>query len=92
MQSYGPNKDVLDLAPLKEKWTSFGFNVQKFDAHNLSEIKKKIKKISNSKPNLFISNSIKGKGLKIAENNPLWHHKNNLDKTEIQKLKGLIKI
>lgn len=92
MQSYGPNKDVLDLEPLKSKWISFGFNVNKFDAHNLKEIKSKIKKTSNSKPNLFIANSIKGKGLKIAENNPLWHHKNNLNKNDIENLKNSLKL
>ena len=91
MQSYGSNKEVLDLEPLKSKWKSFGFNVNNFDAHNLKEIKLKINKTSNLKPNLFIANSIKGKGLKIAENNPLWHHKNNLNKEEIKNLKNSIK-
>ena len=91
MQSYGSNKEVLDLEPLKSKWNSFGFNVKSFNAHDLTEIKSKINKTSHLKPNLFIANSIKGKGLKIAENNPLWHHKNNLNKEEIEYLKNSIK-
>ena len=69
---------------------SFGFEVKNFNAHDLIEIKSKINKTSNLKPNLFIANSIKGKGLKIAENNPLWHHKNNLNKEEIEYLKNSI--
>lgn len=92
MQSYGLNKEVLNLEPLKSKWVSFGFDVTSFDAHNLKDIKSKLLNFKSDKPKLFIANSVKGKGLKVAEHNPLWHHKNNLGVSEIKTLKSSLSI
>ncbi len=41
IQSYGFNKDILDLEPLKDKIKSFGFYTQEVDGHNLNKIEKK---------------------------------------------------
>ena len=38
------------------------------------------------KPKLIICHTIKGKGIAVAENNPKWHHKNNLGKKDIEEL------
>ena len=37
----------------------------------------------SNKPNLIIANTIKGKGLSIMENDPVWHVKKLTDKNEI---------
>lgn len=88
IQSYGKNEDVCPLEPLANKWKSFGFQVDEFDGHNYSSIKKclNIKKKKISRPLLFLSHSIKGKGYKDSENNPSWHHK-NFNTQEIKHLK-----
>jgi transketolase len=43
-------------------------------------LKKKIKKCLKvkGKPMALICHTVKGKGLSFAENNPEWHHKNNI--------------
>jgi len=89
LQSYDYVKYVLDLEPLKSKWISFGFNVIECDGHDVNLIKKKINfaKKYKKKPNVIIFNTIKGRGIKIAESNRFWHHKSNLDVKTINNLK-----
>ena len=43
------------------------------------------------KPKIIICHTIKGKGIAFAENNPSWHHKNNLGKKELEDLNNSIK-
>jgi transketolase len=38
----------------------------------------------SSKPNLIIANTIKGKGLSLMENDPIWHVKKLTDVNEIK--------
>lgn len=93
IQSYGFTKEVLNLEPLKEKWKSFGFEVSEVNGHNTREIKKNLKKFkykNSKKPSVTICHTIKGKGFSFAENNPLWHHKNNFSDEEIQNLKNCL--
>lgn len=80
IQSYGFNKDILDLEPLKDKIESFGFFTQEVDGHDLGKLEKKIKFSfkNKSKPSALICHTIKGKGIKEAENNPEWHYVKNL--------------
>ena len=88
IQSYGFTKEVMDLEPLKEKLKSFGFETKEVDGHDIYKIKKQIKSFKSlKKPKCLICHTVKGKGFKIAENEPTWHHKNFFLKEEIKKLK-----
>ena len=93
MQSYGSLEDVINPYPLLDKFKSFGFEVSEFDGHKIDDIKSKLTKrnLDSEKPKLFLSHSIKGKGIKSAENNPEWHHKSNLDPATIELLKKELK-
>ena len=64
----------LDLKNIKKKFESFGFETFNVDGHNSNKIKKLLEK-KNKSPKMIIANTIKGKGIKIMENNPEWHHK-----------------
>jgi transketolase len=68
------NDRALHLNNLEEKMNSFGWEVDVIDGHNLIEIEKSLSK-KNKKPKFILANTIKGKGCKIMENNPEWHHK-----------------
>ncbi|OGT38062.1 MAG: transketolase [Gammaproteobacteria bacterium RIFCSPHIGHO2_12_FULL_37_14] len=85
MQSYGPLNEVLNLEPLSGKWQSFGFNVVEVNGHDVSALKTIFRDISyeSGKPNVVICHTVKGKGLKLAEDNAKWHHKSKLDMDEI---------
>ena len=86
LQSYGETREVLNLEPLQEKWTSFGFDVLETDGHNVVEILNSLKNfnLSNEKPKILICHTVKGKGFSFAEHNPSWHHKSKMSNEEIQ--------
>lgn len=77
-------KNFTSLNNLKKKWLSFGWYVQEINGHSISDIISALKKTGKSnKPNLIIANTIKGKGLSIMENDPIWHVKKLTDKEDI---------
>ena len=87
IQSYGQTKDVMQLEPLKDKLSSFGYKVDQVNGHDIKQLIKYFKKIKkNNKPSALISHTIKGKGFYFAEQNPFWHHKNFFTDEEKNKL------
>lgn len=76
LQIDGTNDEVMTIAPVKEKFESFGWFVQEIDGHNFDEI---ITAVNNGKkqdkPIMIIANTIKGKGVSFMENNVSWHGK-----------------
>ncbi len=76
LQIDGSNDEVMKVAPVKEKFESFGWYVQEIDGHNFKEI---ISVVENAKkqdkPIMIIANTIKGKGVSFMENNVSWHGK-----------------
>ena len=65
---------TIGLANWGEKWKAFGWIVKEIDGHNVGEIQMALQEKNDSdKPLLLIAHTIKGKGVSIMENNPLWH-------------------
>ncbi len=88
IQSYGQTKNVMQLEPLKEKLSSFGYKVDQVNGHDIRQLVKYFRKIKkNKRPSALICHTIKGKGFYFAEQNPFWHHKNFF--TDEEKLKLL---
>lgn len=74
-QQTGTTSEIMQNNNLKEKWLSFGWNVIEIDGHNIEEIYNSLTSIeTTNKPKLILANTIKGKGLKFAENKNEWHH------------------
>lgn len=76
LQLDGFVKDILDVAPLDQKFKSFGWNVQVIDGHDLPVVLATLKSAranSTDKPTCIIANTIKGKGVSFMENVPEWH-------------------
>lgn len=65
---------ALDVGNLVAKFTSFGWETFVIDGHDQEEIFKALI-AKGDKPKAIIANTIKGKGVKMMENNPAWHHK-----------------
>lgn len=85
LQSYGRIDNIANLEPLRKKFESFNLNVSEIDGHNLIQLRKNFRNFYNNKfksTSVTICHTIKGKGFVFAENNPLWHHKNNFTKEE----------
>lgn len=91
LQAFGKTRDVLNLEPLKEKWTSFGWQVKEIDGHNFTQIEKVLSKIpfKKNKPSLIIAHTIKGKGISFMENKLEWHYKSPSEKEYAFALKEL---
>ena len=76
LQIDGNIKDVKSVDNLKEKFESFGWNVQEIDGHSIKEIIDAIDNTNSSnKPNIIIAHTIKGKGVSYMENVVGWHGK-----------------
>lgn len=74
IQATGFSKDIISLEDLSAKWKAFGFHVIEVDGHNIDELTKSLKVVTD-KPKVIIANTIKGKGLSFAENKGDWHYK-----------------
>lgn len=77
LQAFGETKKVIDLEPLADKWSTFGWAVKEIDGHNFNKIEDNLKQIPFKKgnPSAIIANTIKGKGVSFMENNLVWHYK-----------------
>jgi len=77
IQSLAPVSDVLELAPLAEKWTSFGWAVREVDGHDHEALHSALAAVpfASGKPSCLIANTVKGKGVSFMENTVLWHYR-----------------
>ncbi len=77
VQLMGYVPEIMEVAPVKEKWASFGWNTIETDGHNHLQIINAVseaKKIKD-KPSIIIANTVKGKGVAFMENTCEWHGK-----------------
>jgi transketolase len=77
LQIDGKNEDVITVAPIDEKFKSFGWDVAVIDGHSFEEIAAAVehaKKVSG-KPQAIIAKTVKGKGVSFMENQAGWHGK-----------------
>ena len=88
LQSYGTTKEVLDLEPLVEKWTSFGFQTEAVDGHDVEALTDLVQKLPlvRDKPSAIICHTVKGKGFAFAEGRADWHHKSGLTVEDISSM------
>lgn len=64
---------ALSLGDISLKFEAFGFEVKLVDGHSHQEIGNALKTKSR-RPQAIICSTVKGKGFKLLENNPKWHH------------------
>lgn len=92
LQATGAIVDRFDTNPLKEKWEAFNWNVIEIDGHDIEQI---IDALDNAekvkgKPTIIIANTIKGKGIKCAENNAAFHNGSLTEEQYDQACKSLM--
>ena len=69
-------KDILDPAPLVEKFEAFGWRTLEIDGHDFNQVIPALetaRAAHDGKPTCIVANTIKGKGVSFMENNPEWH-------------------
>jgi transketolase len=69
-------KDILDPAPLAQKFEAFGWRTLEIDGHDFNQVIPALetaRAAKDGKPTCIVANTIKGKGVSFMENNPEWH-------------------
>jgi transketolase len=68
-------KDIMDIAPLADKWRSFGWHVIEPNGHVISDLQSAFAEAASvkGKPTCILAHTIKGKGVSFMENNPKFH-------------------
>lgn len=76
-QATGRSEQILQLAPLSDKWKSFGWDVSEINGHSFTEILSSLKPNDQpiKKPKIVIANTIKGKGVSFMEDDNNWHYR-----------------
>ena len=69
-------KDILDPAPVAEKFRAFGWQALEVDGHDFAQVIPALEMARAGKegrPTAIVAHTIKGKGISFMENNPEWH-------------------
>lgn len=77
IQSLGRVEDVIDLAPLAEKWRAFGWATEEIDGHDLAAVQHALGRVpfEAGRPTCVVAHTVKGKGVSFMENQLLWHYR-----------------
>lgn len=75
IQIDGYTEDVMPLAPLYDKWKSFGWHVQEIDGHDMESIVNAVRTAQAifHKPSMIIAHTIPGRGVSFMEKRFEWH-------------------
>ena len=66
---------TIDIEPLKDKLTSFGFNTIEIDGHDMEKIIEALKTKTKDAPTAIIAHTVKGKGVSFMEEDNSWHQR-----------------
>lgn len=75
MQLVDAIRDIKSLAPLDEKWKSFGWHVCTVDGHDIAALLRVFQEAAQyrGKPTVILARTVKGKGVSYMENQAQWH-------------------
>ena len=75
VQLYGPVSKIMEIAPLADKWRSFGWAVHETQGHDIDALRScfnEVRKIKG-RPSVIIAHTVKGKGVSFMEGKAAWH-------------------
>jgi len=75
LQIDGWVENVMDIDPLDEKYSSFGWHTIACDGHDMQQLLDAFEEAKNTrgKPTVIIADTVKGKGVSFMENEAGWH-------------------
>ena len=76
VQLDGSVGEIMEVAPVADKWQSFGWRVIQCDGHDVAALDKACAEAAALCPDgpvIIIANTVKGKGVSFMENNSAWH-------------------
>ncbi|MEJ5902866.1 transketolase [Ochrobactrum teleogrylli] len=73
----GKVDDVMNIEPLDQKWSAFGWEVHEVDGHDVTAVTELLRRLraddTRERPVVVISKTVKGKGVSYMETEPGWH-------------------
>ncbi len=72
MQLDGPTAEILDTAPLAQKFAAFGFETVEVDGHDVGALWQVLSSAHDA-PRAISAHTVKGKGLSFAAGVAAWH-------------------
>jgi transketolase len=82
---------VLNMDPLADRFAGFGLGVCVVDGHDVSAIRSAIAELAGgSRPGVIVCDTVKGKGVPFAENQPIWHYRSLNDELYAQAKEALL--
>jgi len=77
IQSLGRVEEVIDLAPLADKWRAFGWATEELDGHDTRALESALERVpyEAGKPTCIVAHTIKGKGVSYMEDELLYHYR-----------------
>jgi transketolase len=77
-QATARSNETLALAPLRDKWTAFGWYAHEVDGHDVADLARRLATIparGEGKPVALIAHTVKGKGVSFMEDDNNWHYR-----------------
>ncbi|MBQ6292571.1 MAG: transketolase [Lachnospiraceae bacterium] len=77
LQLIGRVAEIIDIAPLADKWRAFGWNVVQIDGNDMEAVLDALDKVRKvkGKPSVILADTVKGKGVSFMEDQVQWHSK-----------------
>lgn len=77
LQIDGKVSEIMEIAPIGDKFRAFGWTVYEIDGHNIEQILWALspERVVPGKPTIIVAYTIKGKGVSFMENKVDWHGK-----------------
>lgn len=71
----GDVQDVIGIAPLGDKWRSFGWHVVECDGHDVEGILRAFDeaRATRGRPSVILAHTVMGKGVSFMEDDYRWH-------------------
>jgi len=76
-QATGRSNEVMALAPLRDKWSAFGWSAYDVDGHDVHLLCERLRAVpdGSGKPVALIAHTVKGKGVSFMEDDNNWHYR-----------------
>jgi len=72
-QALGRTSDVLDMSPLGQRWTGFGWEVEEVDGHDVEALVTALRP-AGKLPRAVLARTVAGKGVSCMEGQVAWHY------------------
>ena len=73
-QALGYTREVMDLAPVADRWRAFGWDVHEVDGHDTEALKATVDGLGGDAPHVLLARTTFGKGVSYMESKIAWHY------------------